>query len=250
MWNTRLFLTACLAIIGLSAWAQSDSSQVSNPKITGFLSVGISGASGNVDRYGSNYLLELRHKASKSQWVFDGHFQNFINRGRKLDETVEASLIRIGTISDKSQYYVKISGYKNTFRGLKQQWKQGIGYLHAFVDTKKTGIATRLGYQYRQNVLTGNLIDDYNDGDNHYLFFGQRSHFTLMENVTLKTQVDYDQDVNRWDNYYIEVTTRLEMEVNETLTMDLRYEYEYAGLPVTGRKKEDMTYRTSLMIRF
>ena len=249
MWNinTWIFLSFFL-ITGINLHAQTDSVKVK--KVKGALQLGFNQSKGNVDRLSSNSSLNVNYKPGKLSLALNVHHQNFYNRGTKLDETIESSLIGIQSFGEHSRIYAKGSVYRNEFRGFALQWKEGLGYLYELEASDILEINVRLGYQLRQNEIVNDIVDEFQSGNHHFSQYGARIKVTLMKNVEGSFQIDYEQDFARGKNYYFDMLGTVSMKVNDVLNVVFKYQYWYAGIPITSRVPMDQSFVTMLAVNF
>lgn len=251
VWAPVLFCCFLLLDVLVAGAQVSDSTAIATkPVYSGWVNLGYSSSRGNVDRSMSNYALDIKRKTNVNVLTLDGQFRDFKSRGNKVDENIDASLIDIIKISGDSWLYGKGSYYRNVYRGFDSQWKFGGGYLHSFIDKENVDLSTRAGYQVRFSEVTGNLEGDYNQGIHHFILLGFKTKFSVVENVNFKTKMDLELDIERSDNFTFISSSSLEFNVNKWLAFELNYFYQYAGLPVTGRKALDERLDGSLKIKF
>lgn len=249
MWNINTWIFLGLFLIsGLDLCAQTDTVKIKQVK--GALQLGFNQSKGNVDRLSSNSSLSINYKPGKLSMSLNVHHQNFYNKGTKLDETIESSLIGIYSINDRSSVYAKGSTYRNEFRGFAMQWKEGIGYLYEIKPSDQLDINFRIGYQLRQNEIVNDIVDEFQSGNHHFSQYGARIKMTLMKNVEGSFQIDYEQDFASGKNYYFDMLGTISMKVNDVLNVVFKYQYWYAGIPITTRVPMDQSIVTVLAVNF
>ena len=226
--------------------AQSDTTNI-NPW-SGDIQFSFSNSSGNVNLRSHDYALQVKRSGEVNTIDFNWHFRNFIVSGTTVDEVQEGSILDIWRLSKRSRVYAKTSYYRNEFRGFDRRWKLGSGYLYQFVEKENFELATRTGYQMRISDVT--IEGDYNQGLHHFLLVGFKSHLVIVENITLRVKLDYEQDFRRAANHIIESKGGFELKVNNWLRTLFTHSLLFSGLPIEGTMSLDQRISASIKIAF
>lgn len=147
--------------------------------------------------------------------------------------------------------YVKYGFLKDVIAGYDAVHKIGAGALFTIVDKKELSFKTRLGYEYREENRVGeNPLVSMNTGK-----AGFRLGFTLMKNISVKSEVNYQYDFEDSNNYFADGSVKGVFNVNKNIDIEVFYALVYRNAPPLredGSEFEqlDRTFRTLLKIKF
>jgi len=223
----------------------SEPDKVNKGPFFGKVKLGFARMSGNVDLESLNYGFLLTHKKGMNKLVFKlkGNEIEANNETKKKD--IETSLLDIYRLNKISAVYGKVSYLENEFIGYKYLRKLGAGYLHTWLEDNQKKFNTRIGYQARFfKEISGDT--DFQD----FMLVGFRGAYPVMENVLMKTEVNYEVNFDNNEDYESDAELGFTFKVNKQVDLELNYKVKYDNLPVTGIEHTDRTLTTSLVYKF
>ncbi len=251
-----------LLIICLFAWnihkAQDAKSDSVPPKPKTFwtdtkteIKLSYANYQGNTEKADLVYGLKFSKKWEKNSLSISGSGTYGEVSGVRNQENYKAGLFDELKINKSMGAYAKYGFLRNVIAGYESVNKLGGGALFTLLDKPVVSFKARLGYEYRsENRVAVHELVEMNTGK-----AGFRFNFSLMKDVKIKTEVNYQYDFEDDQNYFADGFAKAVFDVNKAIDIEVLYSLNYRNAPPkktdgTEYEKLDRTFRTTLKIKF
>jgi len=208
-------------------------------------SFGLSGRTGNTDRFAVLASLKATLKGPDDQLTFYGKYDNSEDDGVSTTDEVKGGVDYSRLISKQWGWYARTELETDAGESLDLRVTAAGGAKYVWKDTENWDLDLRGGLGYRYESYYDGTINDVPSFDlvliNSYTFNGVG---------TMKNVVTYNPAIEDFGNYRAFQETTFEMPLGTGNKWRLRvgFSNDYNSRPIDGREKMDMTYFTQFML--
>ncbi len=211
-------------------------------RMSGYVNIGASSASGNTNNEKVHGNTELVARSDKNRFTIGGRVNQTKENSLETESNWLAYLQYDHFFSKKWYAFASANAENDKFKDIKLRTTLGAGAGYQFFDTNKTKLSAEIGLSY-VNTDFETAQDENYPAARWALNFAQKLFDTKAE---LFHHNSIYSSLDEKDDYFLRSETGLRLPVIERLNSTIQYNYDYDNDPAPGRVKEDKAWLFTL----
>lgn len=206
------------------------------------LAAGYEAQRGNsrTDNFHGEYLWN-RNRRWIDEWTLKGSGTQDYAMRKKVTQKYDSTVRYAWSITQRLYNFYRIQGEHDRFENIDLRLTPTAGLGYWLLDTEKTKLMGETGLGYEYEFRRGAK-----DEGAPILHLREAFSHKLAENIEFGEEIFYFPKLNNFDDYRIQGETFLRFILTKHLAFKLKAADQYRSVPIAGKKKNDLTFTSSI----